>query len=98
MLACSGSAVQLVAELTDEADPEREARDAGHADLLGVEVAQRLVRDVRVGQAREGLTGVRACEIEGCERAGDVDDLGVVAPDGVPPLEPLADALRARRG
>jgi len=97
MLGDTRRAVQLVAELADEADAKRQARHTGDADLLRVEILERFVGDICVRQLRQSVARLRPREIQRRERAGDVDDLRVVAPDRVPPLEPLADAVRAGR-
>ena len=89
--------VELVAELADEADPQRERRDAGDRDLLGVEVLERLGREVDVGEPR--CITSRACgpaTLTAASAPVRFDDLDVHAPDRVPPREPLADAVRRR--
>ena len=48
-------AVDLVAELAHEADPQEEARDTGDGRLLQVEIREPLGRDVELGQAAEQL-------------------------------------------
>src|SRR5262249_59743258 len=73
-------AVELVAELADEPDPEGQAGDARDDELPSVEIAERVGRDVRVGEPRESLARARPCKVDRTERAGDVDDLRVVAP------------------
>ena len=52
--------MQLVAELADEADSQRQARDAGDGDLLRVEIAERLVGEVGAGERSERLARPRA--------------------------------------
>ena len=73
-------AVELVAELADEPDPEREARHARDLELPRVEVpeARRSRRRRRVS-ARERLARPRPGDVDRGERAGDVDDLDVDA-------------------
>ena len=44
------------------------------------------------------LARVRAGDVDGGHGAGDVGDLDVHVPDGVPPPEPLEDAVGARGG
>ena len=46
----------------------------------------------------ERLARLRAGEVHGGERASDVHDLRLVAPDGVPPLEPGSHRVRAGGG
>ena len=70
-------AVELVAELADEPDPEREAGNACDLELSRVEVPEGVVRDVRVRQRAERLARLRPGEVDRGERAGDVDDLDV---------------------
>ena len=53
-------AVELVAELADEADAQEQARHAGDARVAGVEVRERLGRAVELGQAREDVARPRA--------------------------------------
>jgi hypothetical protein len=49
VLAVRAREVDLVAELADEADPQEQRRDAGDQRLLGVEVPERVRREVEVG-------------------------------------------------
>ena len=54
VLAVGGGAVDLVAELADEADPQDQARHAGDRRVLAVEVLERLVGAVEVGDLVPG--------------------------------------------
>src|SRR5207253_9007476 len=48
-------------------------------------------------QPPQQLARPRARDVDGGDRAGDVEDLDVHLPDGVPPLEPLEHALGSGR-
>ena len=92
--------VELVAELADEADPQRERGHAGDRDVLGVEVREALVRRSR--RRRRAASASRAfgpATLIAASAPVRFDELDVHEPDRVPPREPLVDAVRAgRRG
>ena len=90
--------MELVAELPDEADAEREARNARDDEVLRVEVAEVVRPHFVLGHALERVARARAGEVERRERARHVHDLGVVAPHRVPPLEPRGHGVCARGG
>ena len=94
---CARRAVDLVADLAHEPDPQDQAGHARHVGLLAVEVGERLGRAVEVGQRAHDLPRARAGEVDGRERLGDVGQLDVELPVGEPPREPLVDGARAAR-
>ena len=60
VLAVRGRAVDLVAHLAHEADPQDQAGHARHLGLLAVEVGERLGRAVEVGELAHDLPRARA--------------------------------------
>src|SRR5207247_7869390 len=85
MLAVRTCAMELVTQLTDEADSEQETRNTGDECLFRVEVFERVVREILVGEAREQFACAQTGDVQRGERAGDVLDLDVHRPLGVPP-------------
>src|SRR5919109_4784685 len=65
--------VELVAELADEADPQHERRHPADAALPGVEVRERLVRNVEIREPAHEVARAWSRDVHGGERAGDVD-------------------------
>jgi hypothetical protein len=59
VLTIGARAVQLVAKLADEADTQEQAWDAGDAGALRVEVPERVVGEVEVGEASEQVAHAR---------------------------------------
>jgi hypothetical protein len=66
--------------------------------VLGVQIRERLVGDVEIRKPLHEVAGAWPGDVHRGEGAGHVDDLGVHAPDGVPPLEPLDHRTGAGRG
>ncbi len=85
--------VQLVAELADEADAQAERRHSCDLQVPRVEIREGVVRHVRVGDALHQRAGVRPGDVDRGHPAGQLDELDVHEPDGVPPGEPLVDAV-----
>ena len=90
--------VELVAELADEADAQRERRHAGDRDVLRVEVGEAVGREVVVGDPLHRLAGVRAGDVDGSECSRHVGELDIHEPHRVPPREPLIDGVGTARG
>ena len=91
-------AVDLVAELADEADPQDQARDAGDEAAATVEILELLRGAVELGEAREDLARARPGQVDRAERLGQIGEVDVHAPVGEPPGEPLLDRAGAARG
>ena len=98
VLAVRAREVKLIAQLAHEADPEDERRHARDACLARVEVAERLIRDVHVRKPLHEVASPRSGDVQRCQSSGYVHDLGVHAPDRVPPLEPLEHRACSGRG
>src|SRR5215211_6422816 len=89
----SGGHVDLVAELTSEADtPHKATFDAGDTPLANLHVGEGVRREVyALGQAQEQLAGVRPGDVDARVRRGHWID--VDPPPGVGGLQPVVDPL-----
>jgi hypothetical protein len=98
VLAVARGEVDLIAHLADEADAQDEALHARDQRLLAVQVGERLVGAVQVGDRGHDLAGLGPGQVDRPHALGDVREMDPVAPVGQPPGEPLLDRAGAARG
>ncbi len=98
MAAIAGWAMDLIGQLTGEADAQQPARHAGHGHLARVQVGERLVRHVAIGQAAQYVAGARPGQVERGVDLRHVDGVDALSPARLePPLNPLKDGSGAGR-
>jgi hypothetical protein len=93
--------MQFVGELSDEANRDRSAGDAGDHDVGMPRVGDRGAGQVVVGERREQVPRVRAGDVDRAQLGGLVDQVHVqveaVDPVAEPRLHPVCAARRRRQ-
>src|SRR5262249_6480660 len=87
--------VQLVRELSDEAEPDRLAPGTGDRDLAVSKIWERVVVEFVRAQSLQELTRARPGEVDGSPARGQVDDVHLVRPRLGPVLQRRLDGRRA---
>src|SRR5215831_14282761 len=90
--------MDLIAELSDEADTQNPTRRGGDDGLSCSEKRKCGVAQIECGQRSEDPTGSGACDIDGCVLPGEVHQADVQSPPRRQASELAKDPRRVARG